>query len=189
MKEKQQYQFSPTQDEVNRAFRLQAINAFKLRIDPAFDLDKSEKELGKVFAPLKQAETTEKYSLEKLAEVAETTTDERIKHLYNHESKHASQIIKVFKDIGVLETPYFIVYYVPILADMFQAGAAVGLIETKFKKNKKLTREQTLECNRRLANEMLRSRDNSSGDLLLISSLLLGEAVGFFTNFLPSVKK
>lgn len=177
-----QYDYSPSEKVVTNAFRLQAVMGIKFRLNPSMDIKAYETELEKAFAPLKYSVKTQKYSLDELAMVAQFSEDQRIKELYSHESIHALQIEKALTDMGITEKPSFTVYFVPIEADMFQWGKAVGLIETSAYFKSKLTRKQIIELNRRVAIEMAKSVHNSSGDILIISSTLFGEIIGFISD-------
>lgn len=178
------YEYPPTEEEAMRALRKQAWISLKFHIDPTTTVEEYAEKLEAAMAPIKRYIGTKTYSLEELAQ--KTGEDRRYRRLFEHESNHARQMTRVLRRTGMAETPRFTVYYCPIMADMYQAGNFIGLIEmndiVQFTSRSKL-----IEFQERLAWEMAKSTDISTGDFYIIGEIMLAKIIGWFTRP-PSAK-
>lgn len=175
------YIFPPSEQEAKHALWQEAIVVFKFHVDRRMTVEKRRQEIDKALAPLEQATKTEKYSLGELKELAARSPDERMRLLYQHEADHARQMDKVLIDMGITTKAEYDVYFCPILADMYQHGMFIGLLEMREAEGLQFTREQAIEFDRRFAIEMLKSRQNSIGDLFLIFSVMGARLASVFT--------
>ncbi|HKC04855.1 MAG TPA: hypothetical protein VKC54_03215 [Patescibacteria group bacterium] len=179
MKESE-YIYSPTIKEVRKAMWQQATVCLNFSLNPNMSIKEYGEEIGKALAPIKDATDTQKYSLEKLKKLSEQGENKRLKRFYEHESRHARQMEKALTDMGIDMKPKFNVYICPIMADHNQAGAWVGLIDLYNFDKLHFDRKQMQEFNIRTTYQMLGTFDNSVGDVLLASSVLLGNALHLF---------
>ena len=175
------YEYPPTEKEAHRALLKQAEISFRFHTDPKMTVEEYTAKIETTLAPIKRSRRTEKYSLEELTTLAQNSTDKRDKTLhealYKHEANHAKQIRRVIKTMAIEQEPEFVVYWCPIMADMYQCGKGIGLIETQGISN--LTREKLIEFETRLTMQMVRTTENSVGDLYLIGALMLAKVIRF----------
>lgn len=172
-----QYEYPPTEKEARRAMQKQALIAFRFHTDPTMTVQEYAAELETALAPIKETRRTEKYTLDELAQLATVPENKRLRKLHQHEGNHALQIRRVIEAMGIAAEPEFVVYYCPIMADMYQAGNGIGLIETNGISG--LSRERLIEFETKLAWQMMRTTQNSIGDLYIIGSLMLAKLVSF----------
>ncbi|OGD71882.1 hypothetical protein A3D09_03375 [Candidatus Collierbacteria bacterium RIFCSPHIGHO2_02_FULL_49_10] len=173
-----QFEYPPTKKEVYRAMRQQALISFRFHTDPRVTVEEYAAALETALAPLKKYKGTEKYTLEELAILAGIPENKRLRRLYEHEGNHAQQIRRVVAGMGMDTIPEFVVYYCPIMADMYQFGNAVGLIETSGITG--LDREQLIEFETRLTFQMMRTTQNSVGDLYIIGAVIFAKVISHF---------
>lgn len=172
-----QYEYPPTGDEVHRALRKQAKICFRFHADPTMTVEEYQAELEDALAPLKNSRRTEVYALEELALMALDPENKKAMILFKHENNHAEQIRRVLKAMGVRKKPEFLVYWCPIMADMYQAGNFVGLIESQTDLG--LTREDLIESEERMALQMLTTTQNSIGDVYFIGAMMVAKVFSF----------
>ncbi len=170
-----QYEYPPTGDEAHRALRKQAKICFRFHADPTMTVEEYQAELEAALAPLKNSRRTVKYSLEELALLAQDPKNKRAEKLFHHENNHAKQIRRVLRAMGIEEEPEFFVYWCPIMADMYRCGNFIGLIETKGISRQ--TRDGLIEFEERLAWQMMRTTQNSIGDLYFIGAMIAAKAI------------
>ena len=171
------YEYPPTEKEARRAMRQQALISFRFHTDPRMTVEEYAAALETALAPLKKSKRTEKYTLEELAILAGVPENKRLRRLREHEGNHAQQIRRVVAGMGMDTTPEFVVYYCPIMADMYQCGNAVGLIETNGITG--LDREQLIEFETKLAFQMMRTTQNSVGDFYIIGAMIFAKVLNF----------
>lgn len=171
------YEYPPTEKEAQRAMQKQALISFRFHTDPTMTVQEYATELETALAPIKETRRTENYTLDELAQLASAPENKRLRKIYEHERNHALQICGVIRAMGIAVVPEFVVYYCPIMADMYQCGNGIGLIETNGITG--LSREQLIEFETRLAFQMLGTTQNSIGDLYIIGAMILAKVVSF----------
>jgi hypothetical protein len=184
----ERFDYPPTQAEAMRALRKQAAVNFKFYLNPRMTIEDRIREIDEALAPLKSPPDTRKYSLSELKEISLKTDDDRLKILYNHEANHAEQMQKVLSQMGIGIKPEFDVYYCPILADMYSYGGAIGLLHMR-RDILHLTRDQILEFDTRLALKMLKSSENSLGDIYIIIGVIGGKVLSEVRKRFPGPEK
>lgn len=174
------YQYPATIEEAHKAMRNQALAAIKFRLNKNMSVEEYGRSIDLALSPLKNASKTRKFAIEEFAETYEKHPLKKYRDFYKHEINHTKQMSKILRDMEIDIEPKFSVYVCPILADMYQMGMVVGLTEMDKIEGFKLDRKQQLEFDKRLAFEMLKATKNSSGDLMLLGSIIAGEIVSFF---------
>lgn len=176
------YQFPATIEEARKAMRDQALAAIKFRLNKNMTVEEYGKTIDLALSPLKNATKTRKFTIEEFAQIYESHPDKKYRDFYKHELNHTKQMSKILKDMEIDFKPKFSIYVCPILADMYQMGMMTGLTEMEKDERFKFDRKQQLEFDRRLIFEMLKTTKNSSGDLMLVGSIIVGDVVSFFNN-------